>query len=109
MAHTQHGLLSSNCLRKVLSRGSALACALILGFVSASHAQTAEDVEDAADYQQASSEVRKPAPQPATLRVGVYYSPLFTFRTDLMDVTIEPSKTRCPSTRFKSCLCLNSI
>jgi len=101
MAHTQHGLLLRNRLRKVLPGASALACALIMGFVSPSFAQTAEDVEDAADYQQASSEVRKPAPQPATLRVGVYYSPLFTFRTDLMDVTIERLKNAMPEYAFQ--------
>ena len=49
MAHTQHSLLLSNCLRKVSPRASALVCALIMGFVSPSFAQTAEDVEDAAD------------------------------------------------------------
>ena len=101
MAHTQHGLLLRNRLRKVLPGASALVCALITGFVSPSFAQTAEDVEDAADYQQASSEVRKPAPQPATLRVGVYYSPLFTFRTDLMDVTIERLKNAMPEYAFQ--------
>ena len=64
MARTQHSLLLSNCLRKVLPRASALVCALIMGFVSPSFAQTAEDVEDAADYLQASSEARNPARQP---------------------------------------------
>lgn len=43
----------------------------------------------------------KSAPQPATLRVGVYYSPLFTFRTDLMDVTIERLKNAMPSYAFQ--------
>ena len=50
MAQTQHGLLLRNRLRKVLPGASALVCAFIMGFVSPSFAQTAEDVEDAADY-----------------------------------------------------------
>lgn len=101
MARTQHSLLLSNCLRKVLPRASALVCALIMGFVSPSFAQTAEDVEDAADYLQASSEAHNPARQPAMLRVGVYYSPLFTFRTDLMEVTIERLKNAMPEYAFQ--------
>ena len=101
MARTQHGLLLRNRLRKVLPGASALVCALIMGLVSPSFAQTTEDVEDAADYLEASSEARKPARQPATLRVGVYYSPLFTFRTDLMDVTIERLKNAMPEYAFQ--------
>lgn len=92
----------ADCLRKTLSKCPVWACTFALTLFSLSAvSQTAEDVEDAADFLDASVEMVKSAPQPATLRVGVYYSPLFTFRTDLMDVTIERLKNAMPSYAFQ--------
>ena len=103
MAQKKDAPSVADCLRKTLSKCPVWACTFALTLFSLSAvSQTAEDVEDAADFLDASVEMVKSAPQPATLRVGVYYSPLFTFRTDLMDVTISGLKTPCRPTPFRS-------
>lgn len=102
MAQKKDAPSVADCLRKTLSKCPVWACTFALTLFSLSAvSQTAEDVEDAADFLDASVEMVKSAPQPATLRVGVYYSPLFTFRTDLMDVTIERLKNAMPSYAFQ--------
>lgn len=102
MAQKKDAPSVADCLRKTLSKCPVWACTFALTLFSLSAvSQTAEDVEDAADFLDASVEMVKSAPQPATLRVGVYYSPFFTFRTDLMDVTIERLKNAMPSYAFQ--------